>query len=137
MSLPTPYAAGSDLVVRFDSRTILNLVQDAGVALSILEINNNPVILAALADASSLIDSNAMVGGRYNTAQLALMTGQPANILVMLTCRLAMGGLYIRRGQTPPAWYDEANNILKLLRDGSLIFDVQGGVPSTDFSQYL
>lgn len=125
------YATASDLLTRYDSRRVGDLVSDSGAR----DANPaaSPVLAACLDDASGMIDLACMVGGRYTPTTLAAMTGNSSKALVRLACDLAYGLLVARRGysstdqKTMAPQYDQAQNTLELLRKGERVFDIYNG----------
>jgi phage gp36-like protein len=118
------YATGSDLLARYDARTIGDLVQDAGTRItSSLDTNTN--LLAALEDAAGLINSSALVGNRFSEAQLKAITGTGKAFLVRLNCDLAFAFLRQRRGYDIEQFplVKESFGLLDRLRLGERIFD--------------
>jgi phage gp36-like protein len=126
------YASASDMLTRYDPRPIGDLVKDDGSRASPSTLLNDPVLAAALQDASGLVDSATLVGGRYSPGDLAGLapTDNTTLFLKRLVCDLAYGLLISRRGysradqlaQAPN--YQEALALLEKLRAGELIFDI-------------
>jgi phage gp36-like protein len=119
------YATGTDLLARYDSRTIGDLVQDVGARVtSNLDTNTN--LLAALEDGAGLINSAALVGNRFTEAQLLALTGTGKAFLVRLNCDLAFAFLRQRRGYDIEQFplVKETFHYLDRLRLGERIFDV-------------
>lgn len=132
------YAAPSDLVARYDVRTVGNLCSDNGVVVSPANLATDPNLLAVLADASGEIDAALLQGQRYTTADLAGLTGNSLAYLKRLACKIAMGLLWERRpyleDDNKDAALKAARDSLEKLRKGENIFDVtavkDAGVPS-------
>jgi phage gp36-like protein len=125
------YATPSDLIQRYDVRSIGQLVSDDDTMQSGDELLTDPNVLAALDDASGRIDAACLIGQRYLPTDLANLTGNSAFYLARLACQLAFTYLRRRRsidGEELPE-YEEAKEDLERLRTGVLIFgDVQAVV---------
>jgi phage gp36-like protein len=137
------YATPSQLIDRYDVRTIGQLVSDNGIQVSRQDLEANTKVLAALADASGEIEASVLQAKRYTTADLAGLTGNSANHLTRITCVIAFGFLWERR---PYADDDDENGrgkaekrarlALESLRKGQTIFDVdevkEAGLPAVN-----
>lgn len=125
------YAAGSDMVKRYDVRRLGDLVSDTGTR--VVDPTTDPNLQAALDDAAGLIDAALLRGGRYQPADLS---GLPANsssqaLLFRINCDLAYGLLLQRRDLTAPKQVEVAYGLLDRLAEGSMIFGaVQAAVNS-------
>lgn len=121
------YATADDLLTRYDSRRVADLVSDTG-ARSVYP-NSSPVVAVVLEDASGMIDAACRVAKRYTTADLNSLTGSTKSLLVRLTCDLAFGLLVARRGYSAQdqkvmaPQTEAANALLEQLRTGERIFD--------------
>jgi phage gp36-like protein len=131
-----PYAASSDILARYDARRVGELVRDDATRASPSELATDPVLTALLADASAIVDSAALAGGRYSADDLSALAADPVGgpLLVRLVCDLAFGLLVSRRGA--PASdvdalaprYKAANDVLEALRNGGRVLDVAGAI---------
>jgi len=119
------YADGNDLIARYDSRTLGDLVSDTGTRV-VAGLATNAVLLQALDDASGLVESACFVGNRYLSTDL---TGLPTNsnaLLERITCDLAFALLRQRRGYDIEQYLGvkESYELLNRLRLGERVFDV-------------
>ena len=132
------YASISQLVERFDARTLGDLVSDDGTRVVEGLLSSNAKLTAALEDASGQIEAALLMGGRYATSDLTGLTGNSAKYLIRLTCEIAFAMLWERRpyadDQRRAKALEKAEEHLEMLRKGSHIFDVSAvktaGVPS-------
>lgn len=122
------YAAASDLLARYDARTVGNLCSDNGVTVSAAALATDTRLQAALDDASGEIEAALMQGERYTTTDLAALTGNSLAYLKSICCKIAMAHLWQRR----PYLDDEsaeksilaARAAIDRLRKGESIFNV-------------
>ena len=121
------YATAQDLLTRYDSRRVSDLVSDTGTR-SVYP-DSSPVVAAVLEDASGMVDAACRVAKRYTVTELANLTGSTRSLLVRLVCDLAFGLLVARRGysaqdQTAMAPQTKAaNEMLEMERRGERLFD--------------
>jgi phage gp36-like protein len=121
------YATVADLLLRYDSRRIGDLVSDNDTRVT--NLADNVVVLEALKDASSMIDSSCRVANRYSQNDLNNLTSEAANLRKRLCCDLAFGYLIQRRGygaaelETMAPGYINALDYLEKLRQGERVFD--------------
>lgn len=121
------YATVADLLLRYDSRRIGDLVSDNDTRVT--NLADNVVVLEALKDASSMIDSACRVANRYSQLDLSSLTAEAANLRKRLTCDLAFGYLIQRRGygaaelETMAPGYIKGLEYLEQLRQGERVFD--------------
>lgn len=124
------YATNAAMMKRFDHRRIGQLVRDDGTQATAAELGSDSVLSALLTDASAMIDSALLRGGRYTLDDLQNLTGQDAALLQRLVCDLAYGLLVRRRGYTGAELtslapdYDQAMKVLEQLANGELVFNV-------------
>ena len=134
------YATPSDFLSRYDARTTGDLVGDIDQRLSPTQLLTNANLITALSNASGQMNSAALFSERYTVQQLQALTGDDLAFLVGLTCDLAFGRLNVRRGNDPKKLptYQEALELLDMLRKGSEIFNVPGiqGVQASEFPSY-
>lgn len=119
------YATPEQLLSRYDSRVVGQLVDDTGG--EVTSLGTNSVVLDALEDASGQIRSAALVANKYSEATLNTLAADQDSFLVRLTCSLALGYLVNRR-MMDTAQYPEvirAEQWLAALRFGERIFNVQ------------
>src|SRR5215475_13456156 len=110
LSSQTAYASVEDLLLRYDSRTIGQLVSDMNTPVAADKLKANDTVLAALMDASGSLESACVAGNRYLPSDLQNLTGASQGFLKMLTCDLAMGRLVLRRPTKDgiPDFYQQA-----------------------------
>lgn len=89
------YAQNSDFIVRYDVRTVADLLSDTGAPVAAASVATNSVLSSLLQDASADIDAACFRGNRYTPAQLIDLTGTSAQLLIRLCCD--MGLLYLKR----------------------------------------
>lgn len=132
------YATPADLRARFDERTISELVSDDGSAVALGDLNTDTNVLAALDDASGMVEAALLFAGRYTTEQLGALTGNSLALLKRIVCHLAAGLLENRRFDFDPDRYDRmtswANEQLEKLRSGANLFDLDDNIEATKAS---
>lgn len=129
------HATVSDLLMRYDSRRIADLVLDTDQRATDAELAGNStaglVVQTALSDASGMINSSILAGGRYKLEDLLAMTTDSKGYLKRLCCDLAYGLLISRRGyggadlDAMTSRSKESEAILELLRTGERIFEIE------------
>jgi hypothetical protein len=132
-SSSSSYLTPAELLERYDARLVCQYVSDTGVPDDSTQILTDPNLLAILADASAMVESAALVGGRYRPGDLQALTATNngtlryigGGLVKRLVANLAMGLLRQRRGMRddqpfPP--YEDALRQLELLRKGETIF---------------
>lgn len=129
------YADAADMQLRFDVRTLVELVSDTDAAIDTADLATDTKLAAALDDASGVIDAELLTGGRYSTADLAGLTGTSLALLKRLTCVLAMDFLRQRRPGRFPVDLQQseadqkwANERLELLRRGVNVFGLDEAI---------
>ncbi|MCC7424820.1 MAG: DUF1320 family protein [Planctomycetaceae bacterium] len=122
------YATPAQIIERYDVRDIGQLVADDDTQVAAGDLDDNTVLLAALADASGDIEAALLAGERYTVANLEGLTGNSASKLVRLTCDIAMAYLYGRRPAHDPdklkAFEERAAKQLERLRKGENVFNL-------------
>jgi phage gp36-like protein len=125
------YATSADFVARFDIRDVAQWVSDTGSPVSQASITTTPFnanLLAALADASGMVESACFVSDRYTPNDLTILNGNSLALLKRIVCGLAVGMLIERRpflDREPPKVYEQALEWLDRLRKGERIFALQ------------
>jgi phage gp36-like protein len=121
------YATGTDFLKRFDARTTGDLCSDDGNRVPPALLLTDPNLLAALSDASGVINSAIFQGNRYQASDIAQLTDVDLSLLIRLCCNLAFGLLMMRRGNdvTGVPQYQEALRVLEQLKKGERIFNIQ------------
>lgn len=131
------YASPSDMLARYDARTLGDLVSDDNEQITAVDLTTDAVLLAMLDDASGSIDSELSVGGRFKPADLAGLTGSELSHLKRITCDIAFAYLLRRRGgidaEKHGANLKLAETHLERLRRGETIFRI----PDTTNSEPL
>lgn len=134
------FASSSDMVLRYDVRTLGDLCSDDGTPVAEAALASNTKMTTALADATGQILAACLRGGRYSQADLAALTGESASYLKRLCCVVAFWNLWDRKpyssDETRKAAREEAMEMLEMLRKGEHVFDVSAviaaGVPDVD-----
>lgn len=119
------YATISDLTNAYRTNNLLDLVTD-GSSPRPSTLAGNTVAQAMLDQASGMVNAAALMGQRYSVADLVGLTGVDQAFLTMITVHLAYGLLLKRigKGESLPAEYGEAKDLLERLRTGEQVFDV-------------
>lgn len=141
------YAQPADIMARYDSRRLGDLVGDSGTRVTAALLGTDPNLQVALDDAAGMLDAAIQRGQRYTILDLTNImgatpppagqpgqTGTPSQLwtskqlLIRLNCDLAYGLLIARRGLSSTdnaamaPRYTEALRILEQLSSGGLIF---------------
>jgi phage gp36-like protein len=123
------YASSADLVLRFDSREISDLLSDSGAAVDENDFATHPKLTAILDDASGEIEAALLVGKRYEASDLSGLTGNSLAHLKRITCELAMRNLLARRPAYKPELLEgfekRCQAHLKQLRNGENVFNLE------------
>lgn len=123
------YATANDLIARFDSRDICDLVSDSPDAVELLNLADNEALQAALDDASASVDTALLRGKRYTTDDLEGLTGNSLSMLKRIVCNKAMVFLLERRPDRDPdrleRQHDLAERYLRRLSRGEDVFDLE------------
>lgn len=135
-SSATAYAASTDLIARFDVRTVRELASDVDAPIDAADLATNDRVLACLKDASGMVEAACTVGERYTPDDLGTLTGVSLQLLKRLVCDLTIGLLFLarpdRKGE-PPKVYLTALETLDDLSSGAKIFGFiearQAGAP--------
>lgn len=137
-SASTPYATPADYVNRIDWTITGDLVRTDGGQSTIEELQSDPRLAAALADASGLLESACLAGQFYTVADLQSLTGNSLSFLKRIVCGLAINYVRQLRGiaeESDAPQYKEAKAFLEQLRSGERIFAFAeteaAGLPTT------
>ncbi len=142
MSIPasgsTSYATPSDLLIRYDWRSVGQLVSDNGIAVSSsAAVALSPILTPMLQQAAGMVEAACTRAGNYvinPTAtppinDLAVLNNNSKQVLVGLVCDLAMWLIWLRRprmtaSDQPPAQCKMALEMLDSLASGERIFGI-------------
>lgn len=133
-----PYATNADLIARYDVRLLGDLSQDANTRASAGTLATDANLIAALTDASGMIESACFVGNKYRATDLSALTGNSQGLLKRLVCDIAFAYLRQRRGYDYEQFplVKESYKLLDRIRLGERIFDVEAaaemGNPTSD-----
>lgn len=129
------HATVSDLLMRYDLRRIGDLVLDTDQRATAEELAGNTtaglVVQTALSDASGMINSSILAGGRYKLEDLQAMTIDSKGYLKRLCCDIAYGLLISRRGyggadlDAMTSRSKESEAVLESLRTGERVFEIE------------
>lgn len=136
-----PYCDNSAIQLRADYRTLAQLLSDSGTPLTQSQVTSSTLLTTILQQASGIVEASAIVGARYKIDptttpprnDLATLTGNSKEMLVGLVADIALWILWNRRprinpGEKPPGQWEQAQEMLKALRNGEMVFgfvDVQ------------
>lgn len=91
------YATPADLIQRYDSQVIGDLLEDGGGTVPVEQFAGNAVLLTALDDGASEIELALKTSERYTSDELAALSAVSQNYLRKLNCELAVATLLQRR----------------------------------------
>ena len=124
--------------LRKDARIVGQLLNDDDTVVAPSDLDDNPTLLAALADASGMVEAACLQAGRYQISDLQNLTDNSQAFLARLVCDLTLSLLRRRRAYEADDLkeYEQANETLERLRKGELVFtvqaDIDAGNPSVD-----
>lgn len=123
------YASSSDLITRFDTNLISELISDDHESATASEIASSTVVSEALVDASGQVEAAMLCGNRYSPAELAALTGNSLGLLKKMVCMITIASLCERRVGAIPIeqtkYYDDkAAKYLEDLRTGKNLFNL-------------
>lgn len=129
-SSSTTYCPVARFLERIDQRTVAQIASDGGEPVPIGSLSTNANVLAALKDASGLVESAAFRGEKYATADLAALAATDTvgrGLLYRIVADLAVAFLWERRpnksdGAQPPASLQRSLQWLDDLAQGVRIF---------------
>lgn len=122
------YATPLDVRLRYDIRSVGDLVRDDNTQATVPEIDVDAVIAEFLKDASGRVEAAALVGRLYSSTDLDTIAAGRTNsgaLLRRIVCDLVAEELRRRRmiaGDEPLPGYAEAIDYLNQLRIGAVIF---------------
>jgi phage gp36-like protein len=135
------FANTDDMIQRYDSRTLGDLVTDDGTRVAEASLKNNDKLQTALDSATGQVLAAALRADRYTKADLLSLTGESREYLVDITCAIAFWNLWRRKPYTDlkdqqTAAQHDAKDALEMLRSGDHIFDVatvrSAGIPKIE-----
>lgn len=133
------YADADDLIARYDTRILGDLVNDSGERITEAELSGNSKITTALEGASGELNANVLRGNRYSVSDISALTGNDLVFLKDIICTLAFARLYRRRSwveisDSMKESMEYAERKLKALGNGEVIFNIEdtrnAGAPS-------
>lgn len=125
------YATQQDLIDRYDARTLGDLVKDDNSRETVTDLASNAVLEAMLSEASGKINTAILQGGRYTVEDLNSLTGDDAQFLTGLCCRIAFWFLWQRRPYSNredsrrSEFENQYKESLQLLRSGTEILNIE------------
>lgn len=120
----------SDMIARYDARTLGDLCSDDGSRVSKPDLATNAIMRVALDDATSMILAHLLKAERYTQEELAQVSAEGQPYLVYLNCLVAWANLWRRRDMTKAneskykLAIDEAAEKLDELRTGKTVLDL-------------
>lgn len=124
----TAYADSADMIARYDSRTLGELVTDNGQRAEEVELSTNMKMTTALSTATGLVNAACLRANRYTVVELEALTGESAEYLNDIVCAQAFWILWRRRPYSEDdlrkAAKTEADMALEQVRSGDMIFDI-------------
>lgn len=135
------FADSSDMVVRYDTRTLGDLCSDDGNRVAKDDLATSDIMTTALSSATGEIKAATLRAERYTVAQLEALTGESQEYLKTLTCAVAFWRLWSRKpyneknsGQVQAR--TEFKEAMERIRSGDHIFEVAAtaaaGTPNID-----
>ena len=121
----TAYCTGSQFVSFYDARTTAQLLSDTDIPIALTLVASNTTLANLLQTASGELESIALMGGRYLTADLQALTGNAALFLAWLVAALTVPLLKQRRPELPADDFPQmkkAEAFLAALEEGKAIF---------------
>lgn len=126
------YATPADMAVRYDVRTLGDLVADDGTRVDSTAIQTNTTLEAILVDASGEFESCMLHGNRYSADDLAALDGNSLGLAKRIVCKLAMGMLWERRQYIDLEKAEEAmeaaRKTMDKLRKGEYVFNITANI---------
>lgn len=126
--MPDQYATIAQFSTRYDVRRLGDLVNDDGTRTD--NLTDNATLNAILQDATAIIKAAAQARGAYSDDQMAALFTAQDNLLIRLTCDVAIALVYRRRAKAMPdvveTAYAEATEMLEALRNGAAVFGLTG-----------
>ena len=123
------YASNDDMAVRYDVRTLGDLLSDSNTRLTSSQVTASTVLTALLEEASGDIELACIAGERYLPEDLDALEGVSEQKLIGLVCDIAFSRLMDRRPNViseAPRRVKDAFDTLNMLREGARIFSLGG-----------
>ena len=120
-------ASVTDLIYRFDVRTLGQLASDDNTQIASGALLTSEPVLAALEDATGLINSALYTAYKYNATDIAGLSDESSGLLKRLCSDIAFVYLAQRRGYTYKEKFpllEDSYEILQKLRNGERILDI-------------
>lgn len=123
----TSYLPASEVAVRHDVRILGDLLGDLGARLDAAAVAASANLAAILLDASGIVESACLRGGRYTPVDLQALTGAGLRFLYRLMDGLVFSMCWERRypEKELPAWCEFSLKALEMLEAGERIFSFQ------------
>lgn len=136
----TSFATPSDMIARYDVRTLGDLSSDTGERTTEAHLATNTKLLTCLASASGRVIASTLRAKKYTIDDLNALTGESLSYLVDITCRVAFWLLWQRKpyvdNQQRMEAKKEYEETLQMLQTGAQIFDVEAvkdaGIPKVE-----
>jgi len=135
------YVTASDLVDRFDIRDVQELVLDDNSDPDIVDVNTDGKVATCLDDAEGEVVAALRRGGRYDSDELAGLTGTDQSYFKRIICEIGMLHLLRRRPSFRPQMLEAYEKLrsghLAALQDGNSIItsspgDFEAGLVDVD-----
>lgn len=131
------WADASDMVLRYDVRSLSNLISDSGSRDT--DFANNSRLTALLSTSTGYMKSQFLRSKMYTTAQLDALTGESLELRKDICCSLTWWYLWRSKpwlehtSEAQRASKEDAEAYMELLKSGGAIFDidstVEAGIP--------
>jgi hypothetical protein len=127
-SSASAYCTAADFLVRYDTRSVAELLSDTGTAVASGDVEANTKLATILRQASGKVEAAVFLGGKYDKEDLEALEASGTNgsqMLAGLVCDIAFGILVRRRpdAEMPvPPQCQEAEEMLGALAAGEEIF---------------
>ena len=133
-------ATAADMIARYDSRILGDLVSSNKVAVPEDELVDNEVLATALSSATGTVIAAVLKAERYTVEELELLTDDALDYLKDIICQVAIWRLYSRKPYSNDKFREDCqkgyHDILSELRKGAIVFDVaraqDAGTPKID-----
>lgn len=120
------YCTPAQFLVRYDQRSLAQLLSDTGIDIS--DVTNEPKLAQLLQEASAILESACLIGERYSTTDLANLAASATNmgqLIAGIVADIAIKRVFMRRPDvTMPriSQIEETERWLAALADGTRIF---------------